>query len=532
MTNAPMGDAQSPRLTTAEIAEAERLESTAKRRTNAPAAVATRQGQGTRGWLGWLDHALTRLTASEWAFTGLLALCYVYFIMAPSTNTISRWDMVYALAHGQAIIDVHAKNSIDVSYYNGHWYSPRSLGLSLVATPILWALGLFVSLDFPQRVALATQIDLLNVLTVVPVGIVAALVMRRFIVRLRPQLAESPLPYVAAGAFALATLAYPFTVVFLSHAFGGGLLFIAFYLLYRARSAPHPARGLLLAGLLSGLAVISEYLAGVIFLILCGYILLAFPGKRLLSLILYGLGMAPSALALTWYNWFAFGNPLSVSYGFVSGSEFSGQHSGFFGVTLPRLSGLWQILVYPRGLLIESPFLLLIPLGLYLWYRSGVARLEALVIIAVSVAYPLIVSSYFLPMAGDSVPGPRLLVPMLPFACMGLAWLVDDARLWVRGALTLTLGVSLLVTFLYIITGVRIFHAYGAYPIFSLYLPTLRSGIVPPLNGATPSNLGARLLHLPQWLSIYVVGLALAAWFYAAAKALLARQTGASTQAH
>ena len=491
--------------------------------------------QGMPWWrvgLRAVNRVATSLTTTEWAFAALIVFCYAYFLSPANTNTISRYDMVYALAHGTANIDIHASNTIDVSYFNGHWYSPRSLGLSLLAVPVLVIVGHFVDLDNYSQLTLTQQIALLNAVTLLPATTVGALAFRRFVARLRPALEHSPLPYVVAGAFALGTLAYPFSTTYFSHMFGGSLIFIAFYLLFRARHMERPEKRLALAGLLTGIAVVSEYPVGVVMLLLCGYIWFAFPGKRIQSLILFGAGIAPSALALAWYNWWAFGDPLSLSYGFVSGSEFKGQHSGFFGITLPRPLGLWDILVYPRGLLIESPFLVLIPIGLTRWYREhGEFHLEALVAIAVSIIYPLIVSSYFLPMAGENLPGPRLLTPALAFACMGLIWVVDDTRVWLRRALVVMLGFSLLISYLYELTGVRIYHNYGAYPVTDLYWPIISTGVVPVRDGPTPPNLGTMWLHLPPTWSIALAAIPIALWFYAAAKALLRRDTGRTEDA-
>lgn len=478
-----------------------------------------------------LDRAARLLNTSEWAFAALIVFCYVYFLSPAGTNTISRYDMVYALAHGGANIDLHASNTIDVSYYNGHWYSPRSLGLSLLAMPMLAFVGHFFDLDNYSQLTLTQQIALLNAFTLLPATVAGALAFRRFVARIRPELDGSPLPYVVAGMFALGTLAYPFSTTFYSHMFGGALVFVAFYLIFSAKTMERPERRLGLAGLLTGLAVVSEYPVGLIMLLLSGYIWLAFPGRRIRSLLVFGLGIAPSAVALAWYNWWAFGNPLSLSYGFVSGSEFSGQHSGFFGITIPRPQGLWTILAYPRGLLIESPFLVLVPLGLARWYRShGPFHLESLVAIVVSAAYPLMVSSYFLPMAGENLPGPRLLTPMLPFACLGLIWVVDDHRIWLRRLLVVALGFSVVISFLYVVTGVRVYHTYGAYPITDLFWPTISTGVVPARNGPTPPNLGTMWLHLPATWSIALAAIPLALWFYGAAKALLRHTPAAQSQ--
>jgi hypothetical protein len=500
-----------------------------------------------------LPQTLARLFQSDRVFAGLLALCYVFYLTPAGTNTLSRYDMVYALAHGTAIIDIHAGNTIDVSYYQGHWYSPRSLGLSLLATPLLWLLSHITTLDNTAQFTLTQQIAYLNAFTVLPVAIMAAVALRRFVAHLRPSLASTPLPMVVAGAFALGTLAYPFSTTFFSHAFGGGLAFIGFYLLYRAREKENAGAWVILSGLLLGLAVISEYPVGVIVVLLFAYIWLVFPRQRLLMTGAFIVGLMPSVLLLGWYNWFAFGSPLHLSYAYVSDPAFSGQHDGFFGITTPHLDSLWSTLVFPRGLLIESPFLLLVPLGLARWLRRGyratatvsasassplrrrLRRIwatlqapgtpEALVSLAVVVLYPLAISSYFLPMAGENLPGPRLLVPMLPFACMALAWVVDHPRRWLRIVFAVSLVYGVAMSFLFVALGVRIYHTYLPFPLTDLYWPLISSGgIVPARNGETPQSLLTLIRGFPSGIAFWFLPLVLSVWMTLAVRALVSRR--------
>jgi len=504
---------------------------------------------------GALTQVASRLTRAEWGFVGLLTLCYAFFLTPAGTNTISRYDMVYALAHGTAIIDPHASNTIDVSLFNGHWYSPRSLGLSLLAVPILYVLSFFMDLNNSHT--LTIQIAILNDFTVLPAAVIGALALKRFVDYLRPQLAQTMLPTAVAGAFALGTLAFPFSTTFFSHAFGGALVFIGFYLLYRARTQPQPWRRVLLAGLLVGFAVISEYPVGLVMVILGVYIVLVFPDRWFRMLVVYAAGLAPSALLLAWYDWFAFGNPLNFSYSYVADSAFAGQHKGFFGVTWPRWQGLWAILVYPRGLVMESPFLVLVPLGLLIWLVGSlraarvsqaasslavatitapqprlkrlattvwgwlIAAPEAWVCAAVCVGYTLAISGYFLPMAGENLPGPRLLVPMLAFACLPLAWVVDDGRRWLRIVFAATLSYGVAISLLYVATGVRMLSTYGAFPLMDLYWPILSTGKVPTRNGATPPSLTSLWFGAPHWLSLYLILAPLAIWTYFAVRAIV-----------
>jgi hypothetical protein len=103
---------------------------------------------------------------------------------------------------------------------------------------------------------------------------------------------------------------------------------------------------------------------------------------------------------------------------------------------------------------------------------------------------------------------------MLPFLCLALAWAVDDKNVAVRSVFAVLLAIGVLLSYLYVVLGVREYHLVLTYPIANLYLPVLSSGYVPhaPGFGPTPQNLASYYLGVAQQASIYIVLIPLAVW--------------------
>jgi hypothetical protein len=106
--------------------------------------------------------------------------------------------------------------------------------------------------------------------------------------------------------------------------------------------------------------------------------------------------------------------------GGASGHDVVGANAaGFFGVSAPDFSTAIELLFSRIGLLTLSPVVALAAVGTVLLYRRGL-RAEALTIAVVALAYVTYSSGYHDPFGGFS-PGPRFLVPILPFLAVPLA---------------------------------------------------------------------------------------------------------------
>jgi len=443
-------------------------------------------------------------------FLGLL-IVYSYFIQPSGANALSRYDAVLAIAeHNTTVIDAYHVNTDDKGYFDGHYYSDKPPGVALLSLPFYLGLRALLS---PLRLwPLNDQyvVYLLNLfVAAAPTALLAVLIVRAL---RRLRVAEGP-AYLAAVAYGLGTLALPFATLYFGHQTAAFFGFAAFYALFTARERRHPARWAFLGGLLVGLAVLAEYPLGIVAVLLGLYVLVRLPGWK--NAAAYALGGIPAALALGAYNYVSFGSPLSLSYTHVFLQQFAGMHDGFFGVRLPNPTVLFVLLFSGKGLLTNSPVLLLAAVGLWALWREGRWRAEALVCLGVLFIFPLYNSGYFLPFGGWT-PGPRFLVPMLPFAAVPLGVALGRWR-WARW-----LGVPLAAASI-----AAMFLCTATVPLIgeNWYVPALNRWLPSLIEGQAALNLGTQRFGLQGAASLWpLVGLLALSGLLA----LLARQRAAS----
>jgi hypothetical protein len=392
----------------------------------------------------------------------LLPIAMGSVIQAMGWAQTSNYALVRALEHGSAIVDPYSWESKDSSYYNGHYYSVKAPGMALLIVPfsrglkaigvdqlgpvmirnakqakaLRWARAGVPSGMYADSLKLAQEtrgritnytpfVWLLSLLACVLPALGLMLIIRS----LGDQLAEGygTLAAVATGA---GTLILPFSTLFFAHVISAAMVLGAFALLWRERKTSTRLPLIFAAGLLGGFAITTEYPLALASVIIGIYALARFGLRDRRAVFtrggVYAAGGFLGVLPLVIYNKLAFGSFTHLSYENAiavqgkSGHEVLGLNDGgFFGITNPTLTNTFDLLFSAKGLLVLSPVLMLAFYGIYLMWR-GNRRAEAGVIGAIFVAYLAYNSGYWLPFGGGS-PGPRFLVPVIPFLGLALA---------------------------------------------------------------------------------------------------------------
>jgi hypothetical protein len=372
---------------------------------------------------------------------------YAYFWHSRDWNTSSRLMLTYALVdQGRISIDGLENQPGDRAYFQGRFYSDKLPGYSLLAT-LPYAVAGTVGglplhpLNVPARaywaadywVTLATS----GVLTAFTAIMLAAFA-RDF--GCGPRQAA-----LVALAYGLATPAYVYATLAYGHQTSAFALTASFLLLSRRGETGTTLR-VFAAGALASYASVVELQVGPVSAVLGLYLIGQCMARvwKPAAIVYFGLGALGPALVLLTYNELAFGNPLDMGYFHHATARFARVHSrenplGLrwpdWSLAAPLLRGRY------RGLLFYAPIVALAAPGWAILFgrrRFGVAAASlaaALAVFLVNLSYP--------EWTGGWSTGPRLLVPLLPFAMIAVAAALSAPGRWGRAFLVVAVGATI-----------------------------------------------------------------------------------------
>ena len=351
----------------------------------------------------------------------LVAVAAATVLPEAGWNATSHYALVESLADGTPRIDGHLNQGGDIAWVDGHFYAAKSPGLAFASLP------LYVTLDAVGAVptkeggpgAGSVRKEAVWQLNLV---IVASFFGLLLLVRCAANACAPGTGLAVAVILGLGTMLLPFSTAYFAHVLSATLGFAAFALVLRRRDSRLAVAG---AGLLAALAAVTEAPLALVAVALAAWVLVDRP--RLQRGGLYVAGLVAGLIPLLAYNTWAFGSPFrngysdAVSVRGATGHDVVGANdAGFFGLTYPRPDDALDLLFdTQRGLFVLTPVVAVAVAGLWPLWRRG-SRREAIFVGSLAFAFVLYNAAYWIPFGGDT-PGPRFLVPLLPFLALPLA---------------------------------------------------------------------------------------------------------------
>lgn len=338
----------------------------------------------------------------------LAAVCasLLTFHPYPYDHAVSRWALVRSVVDdGTTVIDRYSTLTCDRALWEGRSFSDKSALLSLACVPpamVLESLGVGRAHSIPLGLFDPARYVCERLLVSGSLLLLLLLLVRRAKAE-----GVDPLPAVAAAG--LGSILLPYSTVLYSHVPAAAFLFAGYSLQQEGRFRASDA--------CCASASAMDYTVLLLFAVLILFRPRSWwkPAGILATVLMTAAAFAPQMA----YNAACFGSPFRMGYALEASEAFAALHTGFFGFTVPDARRLVFLLASPeRGLLFYMPWIAVGLAGLV--SRTGAGRVRIDPGLVMTAVYVVLYSALHTRTQGWAF-GPRYLIPVIPFAALGLS---------------------------------------------------------------------------------------------------------------
>lgn len=373
------------------------------------------------------------------------------------------------LREGTLTIDRWHENTPDKAIMNGHYYSDKAPGTVALALPavgvamhIQSAFGIDLDSETAWLICSWVACAFSQALPAALGGTVLFVWLSKFVCR--------RVAFITVFALTLGSIPLPYCTLLFSHSQVFGLLSISIWALALFLEDFIPPWRMSLAGFCIGLALASEYTAGLEVVGLAGYALACRSKGRMLFL----LWMCLPLLLIPIYSAATMGNPFVLPYSHQA--KFPEMSKGIYAIMWPNLENFGRLMVGPtRGLVFWTPFLAMAGIGAFVMSgridADSSRRWKLGLTLTLPLLHVIVISGRTWDWQAGYTLSARYMTPILPLLSLPCALGLE--RWWRTGVFLATLSICM-------ITIATLTDACPAYeienPLTQLHIPDLLRG--------------------------------------------------------
>ena len=358
------------------------------------------------------------------------AVALLYLDPIPQSMALNSLDLATSLVDHHSL-ELDEYRGVDIAVRDGRIFSGMPPGAAFIAA-LVYGVTHPVFHLVPSHLTLPVLYVLCTVLVGIPAGAITVYLVYRVAVRWGASVRNAAL---TAGLLAFGTMHLGYATGFYKRTLAAACLMGALTLLMPIQGTRQGVSRASLAGLLCGLAIGLDYPSTLIVAVLAGSFLWFRPEARAVAGFCGGAAIA--LLPVLLYHHAAFGSPWLTAYRFRTDS--AANQLGW-----PQPGPLIFLLV---TCVAASPCLIWSAVGWWRAFKKQNRRVEMVAIAGIVLTMPIIFSGWSTVYSHEASFASRLLLPVLPFAVLPMAFgLPADLKGWPLAVIGWSVAATVLAT--------------------------------------------------------------------------------------